>query len=527
MRINNFYKVSEIIFKLSSYEYKALLRSLNIYGNKRTIILRKEIVKFIRGNGSNYNALVSRFSNNSEKKLNSELGKILKILKESTIQEEVLKDTLRGSELFKEKFRLLKDIPFIMMIRKNGNFKESSEMIDKNIEQARIYELYSELLIYLQMKLDVLFINVQSQGLNEVLDEIRITERHNRAIRNSTNAYEYYMAQALNKGYTDLQSVLKSSLKQINLSYKLSGSRRVLMNLYLIQMEEAIVYHRYEYGYEIGMKMLDLLLTNKHLCSRNRVSQALSYLAHNQLCYLDFSSAIEFGDLCSSFQDKDSLSYISTADFITRSQLFSLDYVNAKGKLDEVLSLNSLSSFPFYESKFNYYQAMLYFTQNNFDACWRVLSMHFELEKDKEGWRVWLSIMRIICQIERKQYIDVEMQIQSFKKYIQRWEQKAEIKERDKLIFSIIECLNKKNFDFIEVSEVLKNKIDSLRQTSGSVRWEPNSPELILFHDWFDSKANNKAYLPHFEPYRKANKPQNSNNYLADIQRVKDLSNIE
>ena len=158
--------------------------------------------------------------------------------------------------------------------------------------------------------------------------------------------------------------------------------------------------------------------------------------------------------------------------------------------------------------------------KGEYNKCWKILSRHLELEKDKEGWRVWLSIMRIICQIERGEYIDVNMQIQSFRKYIHRWEQKAEIRERDKLVFKVLESLDRHHYDYEEVAKEQTDTLTVLAYPKGDLKWEANSPELILFHDWFDAKRNNQSYQPNYEPYRYKVERKKSINYLSNNQKV-------
>jgi methyl coenzyme M reductase subunit C-like uncharacterized protein (methanogenesis marker protein 7) len=145
------------------------------------------------------------------------------------------------------------------------------------------------------------------------------------------------------------------------------------------------------------------------------------------------------------------------------------------------------------------------------------------LEKDKEGWRVWLSIMRIICQIERNDLPDADLQVQSFKKYIQRWEQRSEIRERDKLVFSVLDSLNRHYLDFNAVAAAEEENLTVLAYPKGDLRWDAKSPELILFHDWFKCKLQTVPYKPDYKAYKDQKTKQKANNYLADIERVMHL----
>ncbi|MDB4061187.1 hypothetical protein N9515_04495 [Vicingaceae bacterium] len=41
--------------------------------------------------------------------------------------------------------------------------------------------------------------------------------------------------------------------------------------------------------------------------------------------------------------------------------------------------------------------------------------------------------------------------------------------------------------------------MEKLKSTDEQYAWNPDSPELILFHDWFDAKLLKKGYSPNFE----------------------------
>jgi len=76
------------------------------------------------------------------------------------------------------------------------------------------------------------------------------------------------------------------------------------------------------------------------------------------------------------------------------------------------------------------------------------------------------------------------------------------VRERDRLILSILVELDRSDFDFGEVAQKKSEALAKLRSTDKAYRWDPKSPEMILFHDWFDAKLNKRPYRPNFEPYR-------------------------
>jgi hypothetical protein len=151
-----------------------------------------------------------------------------------------------------------------------------------------------------------------------------------------------------------------------------------------------------------------------------------------------------------------------------------------------------------------------------------------EIEKDKEGWNLWIRIMRILCSIELLKLNLIDYDIESFRKYIQRLNRSRDVRKRDQLILKVLLELDRCDYDFEEVSEKQEKTLEMLKSLDKEYKWQPNSPELILFHDWFQAKLNKQAYHPNFDIYRKViskksikkdkeSKAQESNNYQGQL----------
>ncbi|MDB9963551.1 hypothetical protein OAD50_00480 [Vicingaceae bacterium] len=131
-----------------------------------------------------------------------------------------------------------------------------------------------------------------------------------------------------------------------------------------------------------------------------------------------------------------------------------------------------------------------------------------EIEKDKEGLNVWIRIMRLLCSIEMLKLNMIDYDIESFRKYLERTAKQYEVRERDKLVLKVLLELVKYDYNFSLTSAVVETELEKLKSTDEQYAWNPDSPELILFHDWFDAKLLKKGYSPNFEVYREAMKQE-------------------
>jgi hypothetical protein len=97
----------------------------------------------------------------------------------------------------------------------------------------------------------------------------------------------------------------------------------------------------------------------------------------------------------------------------------------------------------------------------------------------------------------------VDYDIESFRKYIERLGKESEINQRVQQILKVLVELDRCNYDFKEVANKRKVELNNLKKTTGKYKWDIKSPEMILFHDWFESKLKNTEYEPNLEPYKK------------------------
>jgi hypothetical protein len=124
-----------------------------------------------------------------------------------------------------------------------------------------------------------------------------------------------------------------------------------------------------------------------------------------------------------------------------------------------------------------------------------------DLGDDKDGWNSWIRYVKILCWIELKQYDEADRAIERFRKYIQRHKS---VSQRISLISKVLVNLGLQAYNFKATQIRKAQELQLLASTKEGVRWFPNSPELILFHDWFEAKLLKKEYKPNFKVYREA-----------------------
>ena len=184
--------------------------------------------------------------------------------------------------------------------------------------------------------------------------------------------------------------------------------------------------------------------------------------------------------------------------------------VNGEGveKTESFLIDSRINSQRHSKSVILYLKSIAFFGLKNYKEAQTILSQKNEIEKDKEGWNVWIRIMRLLCSVELLKLNLIDYDIESFRKYLERTSKQYEVRERDKLVLKVLQELDKNDYNFSLTAIVAADELEKLKSTNEKYAWNPDSPELILFHDWFNAKLLKKEYEPNFEVYREAMKQE-------------------
>ena len=105
-----------------------------------------------------------------------------------------------------------------------------------------------------------------------------------------------------------------------------------------------------------------------------------------------------------------------------------------------------------------------------------------------------IRIMSIINQLEGDKFDIVDLNIESMRKHIDRTLKMKVVRKRDVVILRLLAKLSRQGFNFKEVWKKNIKYFELLASDDPDYRWEMKSPEMIVFHKWFEAKAKGKEY---------------------------------
>jgi len=127
-----------------------------------------------------------------------------------------------------------------------------------------------------------------------------------------------------------------------------------------------------------------------------------------------------------------------------------------------------------------------------------------EIEKDKEGWNIYIRLVQILQQLELKKTDVAQSYIESLRKHIER-NKSREIHPRLLLIVKTLRGLAKEGFNYKDTWKKHDDRFELLSsETDADYSWKILSPELIRFDVWFEAKARRLTYQEVFHERVKA-----------------------
>jgi tetratricopeptide (TPR) repeat protein len=250
----------------------------------------------------------------------------------------------------------------------------------------------------------------------------------------------------------------------------------------------------YNEAEKISYQQISLYSNHPAVKVPGRLGVAYLNLGNNQLFQYKFNDACASLNKAYSFFVKNGGNYNIVKETEVYIRFYMGELYLAEKLLNEIISFGKISNNPTQLSKRNFLLANVYFLLRNNKRAHFLLQETKEIEKDKEGFNLGLRILSIINQLETEKLDIVDLNIESLRKHIERTTKMKAIRKRDVIILKLLAKLSRNAFNFKRIWKSDQKYFDLLASNDPEYRWEMKSPEMIIFHKWFESKATGKEY---------------------------------
>ncbi len=397
----------------------------------------------------------------------------------------------RNQKVFEIKKRLLQCE--VMYLRGMNEGLES--FLNKIIDMAKKYEMYDCLIGALKTKQKYLGFRFGSKPHMQIQAEINFYDQSRFCYNRAENIF-YSLASKINFSSSDFKYKyeLDNAIGILKKDVELTQSATITYYYFFLLVD----YYQNNFDYLSAkstlMSMRKLLSDNICIYTKSKMNITIINIANNDLLLYDFENSLsDIRESLSSFPDD--ATNASARWEVEFYVLFNTGKLTKSEKLIEQLYHDSRTmGSPFLYSKHACLFAWVKTLKGDFFHSNELLKEAKEIEKEKEGWALGVKILSIINYIGLENYEGADREIEKLKKHISKNASEKVIRKRYVGIQDVFCELMKQGYDFKRTYRSKQKEFAYLASNDLDYRWELKSPEMIIFHEWFKSKAEGNPY---------------------------------
>lgn len=368
----------------------------------------------------------------------------------------------------------------------------SNVVLDEIVSICQKYEFYISLIDNLRFHKWSLGWRQGIKAFDKVNNEISFYEKCNSALSRATDNY-YRMLMLMNfsanQDETKLDDFFKVAIHDMQNDYEETNSATVGYFLKFIEFAYAQKRKDYQFAKNVGFEMIEIIRSKQSVYRKSRLGACYDNISECNIFLGEYELALQNLKQAQSYFSIKSTDYFLSKD-LQFNAVFYLNDSKTAGEICKIL-LNSspAQQGDFRFAKYNFYNACVLFREGQFRECNRILSMKFELSKDRLGWEIAIRVLRIMALIELERYDEVQQMVHSLVKHIERNVRRGDTAhERDKMILKTFQLLEKEGFRKGHCPPQVCKLLEQLKEPGKSFSWQPLSPELIPVHEWMIKK---------------------------------------
>ncbi|MFN8165252.1 MAG: hypothetical protein U0X76_03535 [Bacteroidia bacterium] len=484
-------EIRSILLTFNEQERRALVNKLRFNNETSVNGLSQRLIQGLFEESISEKELHKRVYSNYNP---SAFRKLISRNLESSMDVLLTYDSINSIEKYDERakdiFILERKILLAEILRYRGAFELSSRLLESVIKNAKEYEHYSVLVNAIEKKLKFNSADLDSKEYVELERELskylKVRIRLNYVIR----IYTKFVLR-LPKLNRDQSNVLTLNLlNRVRELANQTNSKTILLYYNYIYLQYLAVNKDFAEGYQHALEILSLTKDSNCLRSNQRLVFIYFNLAlfsrYNlnfdlALSYLNEANKYSFGKVYNSslYFEGSFLCYLNLGDFKKAKYYLKLLFTS------EHLAVET--------NLVDYYQSICCYLDGDVKQAIKWNKSINRGAKTNVELNLNSRILLILELFECDEYDLIVREIDNLRKQFENLRLKGgDINLRLQHIIKLLQCLERSDFNFKTVMTQKKHYIDSLCSLEYS--WKPNSLELIIFEEWFESKLKGVPY---------------------------------
>jgi hypothetical protein len=365
-----------------------------------------------------------------------------------------------------------------------GLDNEAWQFINKGILKAKKFEVYADLLELLYLKQRFVNLRKGKAAFDKVETEIEHFEICRTAYNKAARFAELlHQKVGFNNSKQENSRFLKSCITELKKDYKATNSPFVNQKLLLFNMQYYEEQDNFKKCAETAYATADFLKTNKRLSNNTQIGAAYLNAARYHIILQEYNKALQCTELCVSYFTANSYAHSYTQELIFHTYFYQENFTSALNTINHLLKNEHFKDWSYQTEKWQYLLACTYFKLEDYKAANKILAKQFpELEKDMEGWATYLIILRIMTQIERKQFDLADASIDQLQYFLKSKQPKARLKA----IALVLNNLKNEGYNFSKIK--LDKQLMRLSSNKGWHTKQNMEAEIVWFDVWVNKK---------------------------------------
>jgi hypothetical protein len=495
--MNEIVHLEMIIEKLSAKELIHIRENLYTSSNKQT--QNQVAYKLFNLLTNNKNLSIDKVSIEIYNKINKvALKKLTQRLIEKILDILITKEILINSGLFDDRgieiFNIRRKLLYYDVLASHGITEYAMVILEQVIRTSKKIEAYDYLIISLEKKLKKISIRFGLNSYNKLFEEIKYYTDCNWSLKESIYIFRMYSS---NYDYKKLISKndLSQSIKKIHTSWLRTKSKNIKINLIYLQSIFYFDNGDYLKCRRLFSELYSFLKSNPKVVFKTHFIDCILNMAEIETMLWNFDFSLKYLRRVANYYERNEFNNKLIKEMFFLNEFYNGNLKNAKTLIENIITKNTSKMLPsFINSKRIFYFASILTIEKSFKESNSLIIYCAQLDKDKEGWNLGVRLLTIINNIELEKFLLVENQIENFRKHLARSNDNSIYYARMILISKLLIALSNGNFDFVKVNYNNKKIIENLNDIEAKFKWQLKSPEMIIFHEWFDAKVKNIPY---------------------------------
>ena len=379
--------------------------------------------------------------------------------------------------------------------------KEMIRILKRGVSLSEKFELYDEWICFVNLKFLLNASLYPDKDPLELMNEMKELQQR----KNTLNEAQYFVYKLI-RSYQDQSSIRKDirddliiAIEKLETENKSLFSWNVYYNISLLKLQLYHADEKYDDAEVLLQELIDNLQSQPSLKQFTRIAEAYTNLAATQMNNFKFNDAVKSNEEALRFpglRPSDKNYYKESLAFLN---IYLGHYAKSNKALKEIIAEDLIGNTEEELSRRKYLLAATLFLQGEYKKSNFQLQDTKEIENEKEGWNIGIRLLQIFLTLETEKIDLADQRIESLRKHIERTSKMKSVRKRDVVIFRILRHLAMNGFDFKETWLDKKKDFLLLQSDKSEYKWIPRSHELIIFHQWFESKVRHKKYEPVFD----------------------------